>query len=169
MEVFMMTIRGILVATDFSEPAAAAFAWGEALTRRFGSHLHILHVVPIPQIGWTAESSFSWPFDDVEAEARNRLSQLVPSSDPLAARTSFATTVGVPVTEILDYVKNHEIDLIVLGTHGRGLVGQMLLGSVAERVVRLASVPVLTVHRNAAGTQSGNVNAADRGREKIAS
>ncbi len=62
-----------------------------------------------------------------------------------AATTVLKTQVGSPHREIVRYATEHQVDLIVLGTHGRGPLGHMLLGSVAERVVRTAPCPVLTV------------------------
>jgi nucleotide-binding universal stress UspA family protein len=61
-------------------------------------------------------------------------------------RITTAVEIGSPVVRILEYVAAQHPDLIVMGTHGRGLVGHLLLGSVAERVVRASPVPVLTVH-----------------------
>jgi nucleotide-binding universal stress UspA family protein len=145
----MIAIREILVPTDFSEPAAAALEYAKELANAFGSRLHVMHVIATPPAGWAAESmTYSWPtlLADLEANAREGLAHLMPPTDPLASRTSLVTQVGLPVLDILEYVKTRNIDLIVMGTHGRGFMGHVLLGSVAERVVRLATVPVLTLH-----------------------
>jgi nucleotide-binding universal stress UspA family protein len=145
----MITIRNILVPTEFSEPAQAALRYAKELAGQFRSSLHLFTVVPTPQVGWAAEgSTLSWPMllADLETDARAELERLVPPTDPLAGRVTLATAIGVPVDHILEYAAANEIDLIVMGTHGRGLVGHMFLGSVAERVVRRSSVPVLTVH-----------------------
>jgi nucleotide-binding universal stress UspA family protein len=144
----MKAIRAILVPTDFSDPANAALAYARDLATHFGSRLHLLHVVSLPQTGWPAEGNLSWPtlLADLEADARVELERLIPKDDPVAERVTFSTEIGVPVEGILDYAAANPIDLIVIGTHGRGLVGHMLLGSVAERVVRRARVPVLTLH-----------------------
>jgi nucleotide-binding universal stress UspA family protein len=145
----MIAIRNILVPTDFSEPASAALDYAKALATEFGSQLHLFHVVATPQIPWGAEgASLSWPtlLSDLETGAREQLRALVRADDAVASRVTAATTIGVPVESILEYVSSHDIDLIVMGTHGRGMVGHVLLGSVAERVVRRSPVPVLTVH-----------------------
>jgi nucleotide-binding universal stress UspA family protein len=81
-----------------------------------------------------------------EAAARQRLEQIASGLEDLPAGVGVHTAVGSPVDRILDYVRDHRVDLVVVGTHGRGLVGHLLLGSVAERVIRRAGVPVLTVH-----------------------
>ena len=145
----MIAIRHILVPTDFSEPADAALTYAKGLAAQFGSELHLLHVVATPQVAWATESAaFSWPtlLADLETEAKTQLERQIPEGDPLAGRVTLSTSIGTPVEQILEYAAAHRIDLIVMGTHGRGLVGHMFLGSVAERVVRRASMPVLTVH-----------------------
>ncbi len=145
-----MTIHDILVPTDFSEPAQAAFAYAKALATEFGSRVHLLNVIATPQLAWSAEGgTYSWPelLTDFEREAGAELDRLAPADGPLAGRVTTATMIGSAVESILDYASTHQIDLIVMGTHGRGLMGHMLLGSVAERVVRWAPIPVLTMHR----------------------
>lgn len=161
----MIAIDDILVPTDFSEPADAALAYAKSMADQFGGRVHLLHVVATPQIGWAADgSTISWPdfLSGLETDARARLDRLVPSvGEPLADRFMVATAVGVPVEQILQYATVNHIDLIVMGTHGRGLVGHMFLGSVAERVVRRASMPVLTVH-GAPAHPAGVIKAAVR-------
>ena len=76
-----------------------------------------------------------------EAQAADRLKAIAPAD----VKTKTATAIGTPVDRILQYIADEGIDLVVLGTHGRGAVGHLLLGSVAERVVRRSPVPVLTV------------------------
>ena len=151
----MTAIHEILVPTDFSEPASAALDYAKSLAADFGSRLHLLHVISTPAIPWGVEgTSLSWPtlLADLETGAREQLKGLVPADDPLAGRVTMTAIAGVPVESILDYVTAHHIDLIVMGTHGRGLMGHMLLGSVAERVVRRSPVPVLTLHQPLAAT-----------------
>ncbi len=159
----MITIRNILVPTDFSEPAAAALDYAKGLAAQFDSRLCLFSVVASPQIGWAAEgAAMSWPtlLSDLETDARAQLERLVAPGDLVADRVRLATAIGVPVDRILEYAAANEIDLVVMGTHGRGLVGHMFLGSVAERVVRRSLVPVLTVH--GMRVQSGNGQASAR-------
>jgi nucleotide-binding universal stress UspA family protein len=146
----MIRLRHILVPTDFSEPADAALQYARALAQEFSSRLHLLHVVPEPYVyPWGTELS-TLPLAELltqsEEAAKKRLEQLVRDFDPAVQATEVSTAVGPPVDRILAYVTAHEIDLIVMGTHGRGMVGHLLLGSVVERVIRRAAVPVLTVH-----------------------
>jgi nucleotide-binding universal stress UspA family protein len=157
----MVTIRRILVPTDFSESADAALTYAKALAARFDSELHLLHVVAMPQIGWAAETAtLSWPtlLADLETEAKAELAKQIPKADPLGDRVTTATSIGVPVADILKYAAAHGIDLIVMGTHGRGFVGHMFLGSVAERVVRASPVPVLTMHGASTSGETAKVD-----------
>lgn len=145
----MVAIRHILVPTDFSEPASAALDYARALATEFGSHLHLLHVVPEPYVyPWGTEIS-TMPLVDLltqsEALASTRLGELIPADHAPAGGLTTSTSIGTPVDRILDYIDTNHIDLVVIGTHGRGAVGHLLLGSVAERIVRRSLAPVLTV------------------------
>jgi nucleotide-binding universal stress UspA family protein len=146
LEAIMIRLKTILVPTDFSECSEAAVKYGYALAEAFGATLHLLNVVQDPYtVPWAAEG-FAAPIGDLladwQAHAKRRLADSVPAGAP---KTVVTTQVGSPHPEIVRYATRHEIDLIVLGTHGRGPLGHMLLGSVAERVVRTAPCPVLTV------------------------
>jgi nucleotide-binding universal stress UspA family protein len=146
----MIPIHRILVPTDFSEPAGAALAWATTLAREFDSRLYLLHVVPEPYAyPWGTELS-TLPLNDILAQsedaARQRLGELAAETKLPAGQVITTAVVGTPVDQVLALIKDEKIDLVVLGTHGRGLVGHLLLGSVAERVVRRSPVPVLTVH-----------------------
>ncbi len=148
----MIQIRRILVPTDFSPPAQAALQYAKTLAAEFGSRLFLLHVIATPEVPWGAEgATYSWPtlLADLEEDARAQFQHLIPTDDPLADQVTIETMIGVPVDGILDYTETHQIDLVVMGTHGRGMVGHLLLGSVAERVVRRSAVPVLTLHETA--------------------
>lgn len=145
----MITLKTILVPSDFSECSDEALRYGLELSRRFDAQLHLLHVVqdPVAQ-PWAAEG-FSVPLFEVveqwQRQAEERLKASVPEAD--RGRVTVASVVATPYAEILDYAASHHVDLIVMGTHGRGGVTHMLLGSIAERVVRRAPCPVLTVRR----------------------
>lgn len=146
----MIPIHRILVPTDFSEPAAAALKWATTLAREFESKIYLLHVVPEPYAyPWGTELS-SLPLNEILAQseeaARQRLGELAVETGLPKDRVSTSAVVGTPVDQVIALVKDERIDLVVLGTHGRGPVGHFLLGSVAERVVRRSPVPVLTVH-----------------------
>lgn len=146
----MIPIHRILVPTDFSGPARVALTQAAAFAREFGSRLILLHVVPEPYVyPWGTELS-TLPMNDILAQteeaSRQQLAKLAAECGLPADRVDVRAVVGTPVDEVLSLIAAEKIDLVVLGTHGRGLVGHLLLGSVAERVVRRSPVPVLTVH-----------------------
>jgi nucleotide-binding universal stress UspA family protein len=147
----MTAIHKILVTTDFSEPAHSALAYSRELARKFGAKLHILHVTEnvMATVGadyWGA--TFPALQEDVDADAAKRLQALLTSED----LETFGATVAVRCSRntaraIVRYAAEENVDLIVIATHGRSGVSRMLMGSVAERVVRMASCPVLAVRR----------------------
>jgi universal stress protein A len=145
----VITIKTILVPTDFSECSEQALAYGRAMAATFGATLHLLHVVQDPYTQPWAAEAFPAPLGDMLAQwqeqARVRLEGLVPDGE--RAGVLVAVQVGGPFQEIVAYAEAQHIDLIVIGTHGRGPLGHMLLGSVAEKVVRRAPCPVLTVRQ----------------------
>jgi nucleotide-binding universal stress UspA family protein len=166
----MVELSNILVPTDFSESAQSALDYAKMLAGEFGSRLHLLHVVFRPPIGWAAESDilpWSTLLAEVEIGAGARLDRLLPVDDPIASRLTSAVVIDRPLEGILGYVAAHHIDLIVMGTHGRGSVRHFLLGSVAERVVHSASVPVLTIHGPAASSDALKRNVKTRSRPSI--
>ncbi len=144
----MVAIKNILVATDFSEPSGVALAYGRDLARSYNARLHVLHVMEDVLMRYSSEVAFALPEvqKDLERAAWRDLNALITDDD----RTSLKVVTAVETAAnfamaIVQYAKTNEIDLIVTGTHGRGLVQHFLLGSVAERVVRTAPCPVLTV------------------------
>lgn len=146
----MLTLKNILVATDFSEPSNAALAYGRELAARFNAGLHVLHIaenIYITTFGAETYAAVAPDFQaEVEQSARARLEQLVLDRDGSGPKTTpVVMTSASPAFAIIDYAGEHGIDLIVMGTHGRGALAHLLMGSVAERVVRLAPCPVLTV------------------------
>ena len=148
----MIAMKNVLVATDFGEAADTALAYGRELARKFNATLHVLHVaenVYITAFGAETYASFAPDLQrDIEESANRRLKDLTLDNDTGAPKTVAAVmTSGSPAFAIIDYANDHEIDLIVMGTHGRGTLGHFLMGSVAERVVRLAGCPVLTVRQ----------------------
>jgi len=150
LELRMIAINRILIPTDFGEAADTAIAYGRALAGRFGATLHVLHVAEnIYLNAFTAENySALTPRiqEDIEDAARKQLAELLIDSDRSGPpTTSVVLASNSPALTIVDYAKDHRIDLIVMGTHGRGALAHMVMGSVAERVVRLAPCPVLTV------------------------
>jgi len=148
----MIAMKNILVATDFGEAADIALTYGRELARRFDATLHVLHVaenVYITAFGAETYASFAPDLQrDIEQNAKRKLLEAVMDSDGSGPRTIPAVmTSSSPAFAIIDYAREHDIDLVIMGTHGRGTLGHLLMGSVAERVVRLASCPVLTTRQ----------------------
>ena len=146
----MITLKQILVATDFSEPSDVALAYGRELANRFGATLHVLHVVQNIYVNTLGAENYVAVApglqQEIEEDARRRLGELVIDSDRSGPPTvPIVLTAMSPAPAIIDYAKNQGIDMIVMGTHGRGAFAHLVMGSVAERVVRLASCPVLTL------------------------
>jgi len=145
----MLAIKHILVATDFSEPSGVALAYGRDLARNYQSKLHLLHIVEDVMARYSSEVGVLLPSiqEDLEKAARRELEARITEDDrkQLEATAVIDTSANI-ADAICRYAKTHSIDLIVTGTHGRGAVKHFLMGSVAERVVRTAPCPVLTVH-----------------------
>lgn len=136
----------ILAATDFSAPSDAALAEARRLAHSLGASLHVLHVVD----NMFMRAVLADP-RDYETAALRQLQDRVPAD---ADATLAIGRSDEPADEITSYARVHNIELIVMGTHGRGRMAHLLLGSVAERVARTAPCPVLTM-RAAAPATSG--------------
>lgn len=139
----MFTVRTILHPTDLWESSERAFEVATEMARAHQAKLILLHVYQEPVI--LTSGAEAVPPIDVNAlrdEARQKLKQLTPASVPLVERLF---TEGEPVAEILRIAKDTGCDLIVMGTHGRGGLERLLLGSVADHLVRHAPCPVVTV------------------------
>ena len=144
----MIALKNILVATDFSDAAKVALDYGRDFARACGATLHVLHVVEDLTYRWGGELGFSLPELQGQwvADATTNLEALLTADDRQSIRFVAATTTkSSPAMGIIDYAQTNNIDLIIAGTHGRGPVQHFLMGSVAERVVRTAPCPVLTV------------------------
>jgi nucleotide-binding universal stress UspA family protein len=143
----MIALTRILVPHDFSETSDAAVKYAVALAKTFGAKLHLLHVSEKAQSDLATE--FPLGLDGSMQDAvRERLLKILTSQEQLELKPLFEVRGGTPYLEILAYAKDHDIDLIVMGTHGRGFVGHVVMGSVAERVVRYAPCPVLTIRNS---------------------
>jgi nucleotide-binding universal stress UspA family protein len=144
-------VTRILVPTDFSEPADAALEYATTLAGRLGASLHLLHVFEDPYLtggAFAAEMYAPVPADLREAlltEAKDLLADRAKRLDAARFGVTADVFTGPTARAIADYARDNDIDLIVIGTHGRGGMAHLLLGSVAERVVRTAPCPVLTV------------------------
>jgi nucleotide-binding universal stress UspA family protein len=143
-------IRRLLVPTDFSPTSDAALAYARDLADRYGASLQLLHVLEDPFVpGRFGSDDYLGEPPGVRTtileDARARLARRLLSTGRAAFGTSGEVVFGRAAETIVDYAAGHGIDLIVMGTHGRTGMAHLLLGSVAERIVRTAPCPVLTV------------------------
>jgi nucleotide-binding universal stress UspA family protein len=145
----MIKLTNILVATDFSDASASAINYGREFARTFGARLHVLHVVENSMMLAGPEAvgvDFARLQADLEVGAHNTLNGIVTQEDrEQLGAIAVVRTGSSPALEIADYAGAEGIDIIVMGTHGRGLMSHLLMGNVAEKVVRIAPCPVLTV------------------------
>lgn len=146
----MFVLNRLLVATDFSECSAVALTYGRALARQFKAELHVLHAVEVltPDALGSAALVSALPDlqADIERTERAQLDSVVTDEDRHDLRAvAVLSTFRAPAQAIVEYARDHHVDLIVIGTHGRRGVRHLVMGSVAEQVVRTAPCPVLTV------------------------
>ena len=142
-----MEIRHMLVPTDFSEPSKHALEYAFALAQTFGAKVSLLHVIEPPT--YPAEGyAPTWGatlLEDLERSARVELANLLPGAEAAHVDVARLVVMGNPYREIVQTAEAEKVDLIVMATHGRTGLSHLVMGSVAERVVRTASCPVLTV------------------------
>lgn len=145
----MIGIKNILVATDFGEASDAALAYGRSLATQFNATLHVVHIVENVVLRNVTADGFVGILPEVqlevEAEARKRLeAKLGTNGGPKP--DGMVLTSNAIADAVVSHAADTKADLLVIGTHGRHGVSRLLLGSVAEHIVRSAPCPVLTVH-----------------------
>ena len=146
----MIKIESILVATDFSEVADAALEYGRTLADHFHASLHLLHVAGDLLAANVGVAGVVPDLSEVQREgeeaARQEVNERLHSHEATTVVRGEVLISNTPALTIVEYAKSRGMDLIVIGTQGRSGVSRLLLGSVAERVVRTAPCPVLSVH-----------------------
>jgi nucleotide-binding universal stress UspA family protein len=147
-----MDLRLILVPFDFSECADKAFRWALALAETWRCQLILCHVVSSPTtsplvfgLNVTQAELAVWVQSDADANLREFIATVIPTTVRIDAHVA----LGEPFNEICRMAEEKHASLIVMGSHGRTGLSHVLIGSVAERVVRHASCPVLVVGKNA--------------------
>jgi nucleotide-binding universal stress UspA family protein len=142
-----VAVKNVLFATDFSATSDAALPYAAAICRRFGSTLHAVHVLSesslLMMTGGVDYVSMGTIYDDAQNEAKERLDQIAVRLEGIPHRSY--VQYGQVWKSVEAIIEANDIDLIVLGTHGRTGLGKLLLGSVAEDILRHAACPVLTV------------------------
>ncbi len=144
-------MQTIVVAVDFSNATSGVLAMGVKLAKAFGAQLQLFHVVE-PEPSYTAYGFTPDEFPALHAyqeEAKRRatakLEELCAQTGKEVPGATCQIAEGSPLYALLDYVKERAVDCVVLGAHGHGVIASLLLGSVAEGMVRKAAVPTLIV------------------------
>jgi nucleotide-binding universal stress UspA family protein len=149
-----MEIRQILAPTDFSEFSKQAVAYAFELTQTFGAKLLLLHVIEMPAYpieGFVPPSLGTTLIEDLERQAQLDLAQVLRGAPDDKVEVTRQVVIGIPYRKIAEVAAAEKVDLIVMATHGRTGLSHLVMGSVAERVVRTAPCPVLTI-RSIGGT-----------------
>jgi nucleotide-binding universal stress UspA family protein len=144
------TLSRILAPTDFSPSSDAALDYATMLAQRLGASLHVLHVIEEPDVagGWGSEifvSELPRMREVAQQDAERRLRAIAAANEQSRLEMSTEIADGRAARTIVDIARRRQIDLIVMGTHGRSGFVRLLLGSVTEKVLRTASCPVLAV------------------------
>ena len=140
-----MTVTHILVPTDLSEYADYALDYAIALAQKLQARLTLLYVIHLTPLamGDIGVSGLVPYLDEMETDAQQRMQALLNRVHQEGLQGETAVVQGVPFQSIVDMAENKNVDMIVMGTHGRTGLTHALMGSVAEKVVRLAPCPVL--------------------------
>jgi universal stress protein A len=144
-----MTAQRFLVPIDFSEDANQAVKYAIDLASKLGARMTLLHVIQLLPFG-SGDMGVTVPytyFQDLEADITSRMQAYLERVTAAGLEGEIAVVRGVPFQEILETAKMQQVDLIIMGTHGRTGLQHVLMGSVAEKVVRLAPCPVLVVRQ----------------------
>lgn len=142
-----MAAQHFLVPIDFSAYADQALAYAIALAQKIQARLTLLHVIhPLPSFGADIGMGTALPytyFEELEAALRQALEEKLQRVHQAGLEGDYVLVNGIPFQVIIDTAAAQHVDLIIMGTHGRTGLTHMLMGSVAEKVVRLAPCPVL--------------------------
>ncbi|HET7876341.1 MAG TPA: universal stress protein [Methylomirabilota bacterium] len=145
----MRRIRRIVHATDFSRASAPAFRAAIEWARSHGARLHLLHVLVPASPFLVGDERLPPSYLELQAQSRRaaqrRMAATLRRAQDAGVRAQAALVEGLPADRILRFAQARRADLVVIGTHGRTGLGKLFMGSVAERVLRRARCPVLTV------------------------
>jgi nucleotide-binding universal stress UspA family protein len=145
----MTVFASIIVPVDFGESAEQALEMAIDLARKLGTSLTLLHVYEIPAYAYSGMSFVAADLlGPIQEAARKQLEHVLTEVKKRVPGAKAILRRGVPWTEILAGIEETRADLVVIGTHGRRGLSHALLGSVAEKIVRMSPVPVLTVRKS---------------------
>jgi len=144
-------MKTIIAALDFSNSTPGVLEMAGGIAKAYGASLHLLHVME-PEPTYTAYGFTPDEFpvihtfqEEVKKRAQAKLEEAAASVRHLVPDVTVKVSEGNPLPSVLDYIRDVGGDMVVLGTHGHGVVASLLLGSVAEGLVRKAAVPTLVV------------------------
>lgn len=137
----------VLIPTDGSDQAEVAAGHGIDIADKFDGRIHAFNVVDVTGLAGAADAGYLLDsvVEGLEEVGQQATDMVAAMAREVGVESVSSIEQGTPHREILEYVESHEIDLIAMGSHGRTGLDRLLLGSVAERIVRSADVPVLTV------------------------
>jgi nucleotide-binding universal stress UspA family protein len=142
-----LAIRHILMAHDFGQTSEQVLSYALDLAQCLGAKLTVVHAYEVPSYGVPPGAVVSPEMDaEIRRLERSGLDQVAERARRPGVDTSALLRLGPPATEIVSTASDLKVDLIVMGTHGRRGLSRMFMGSVAEKVVRTAPCPVLTMH-----------------------
>jgi len=152
-----MDIERILVPTDFSEHAENAYATAIELAKDFGARIELIHVYDIPNLSMAYEIAFPDHLTEgVRAAATQKLRSWEERATDEGIAVSSRLVFGIPERVIAEHAEVSKIDLIVMSTRGLSAIKHVLLGSVAERTLRAAPCPVLTIGARSIGAKASD-------------
>ena len=144
-------MKTIVVAVDFSNATAGVLEMGVKLAKSFGASLHLFHVVE-PEPSYTAYGFTPEEFpamttfqDEAKRRAAIQMAALLATARADVPTANSEIVEGSPIHALLEFVEKTSADLVIIGSHGHGVIASLLLGSVAEGMVRKAAVPTLVV------------------------
>jgi len=143
-----ISLKTIVCAVDFSEYSDYALRYAVDLAKIFDADLRLIHVVELPFLpsySLAGVPDLSLPVDEIEEGSRSRMQGVLKDCRRKHAEVEGEVRTGTAFLEIINYAREVGADLIVVGTHGRTGLSHMIIGSVAEKVVRKAPCPVLSV------------------------
>ncbi|HTS09723.1 MAG TPA: universal stress protein [Candidatus Eisenbacteria bacterium] len=150
-----MAFNDLLFATDFSAASDAALEYATSITKRYDAQLYVVHVIDLGLFGLRFSGSSSSSIKQAHEQARQKIGCMLATRGIPSEQYHIVVTDGVLPDALIDIMRQHQIDLAVLGTQGRRAFKKLLLGSVAEEVFRTAPCAVLNVGPNTAPADPG--------------
>ena len=143
-----VSFRTIVCAVDYSDYSEYALRYAIGLAKTFDAELKLLHVIELPFLptySLAGVPDLSMPVEQIEKGAQQRMHELLENWRPKWGKIEGVVRTGTAFLEIINFARAEEADLIVVGTHGRSGLRHIIMGSVAEKIVRKAPCPVLSV------------------------